>query len=257
MTRPATPDTSTNPLPVRTRVSPKLDKHLLAYAAAASAAGVGLLAQSAEAKIVYTAANVSITADGPSVDLDLNNDGTPDFSLYWGLNQGLRHPEGNFSSALVVSPAQAANEVWGIVSAKGWDCAAALPAGVKVGAGAAFQQGYLDLHEAAGSYTRGGTEHCPWTAVHRGAFLGLKFVVNGLTHYGWAHVTLGQTTVLNGYAYETVPNQPILTGKTSGPASVTQSNFAPLPLPQPASLSLLAQGERGLSVWRREEDQTN
>src|SRR5579859_4440382 len=85
---------------LRTPLSSKLDKHLLAYAAAAGAAGVSLLAQSAEAKIVYTAANVSITANGPTVDIDLNNDGTPDFNLYWGFLQGIRHPEGNFSSAI-------------------------------------------------------------------------------------------------------------------------------------------------------------
>ncbi len=254
MTHSNTSDTTPNPTRLRTPLSPKLDKHLLAYAAAASAAGVGLLAQSAEAKIVYTSANVSIIANHGAVNLDLNNDGIPDFAFYYGFSNFARHPEGGFASALAVYPAQAANAVWGVLSAKGFDCAAALPSGVKVGSGAAFQQQYLPMWQASGSYTRGGTAHCPWRALHRGAFLGLKFVVNRQTHYGWAHVTVGQRTVLNGYAYETVPNQPILTGKTSGPASVTQSSLAPLFDPQPASLSLLAQGASGLSVWRREED---
>ena len=50
------------------------------YAVAAGAAGVGMLAlaQPAEAKIVYTPANTPIRF---VVNLDLNNDGLPDFQL--------------------------------------------------------------------------------------------------------------------------------------------------------------------------------
>ena len=254
MIRPTAPTSSaTKPLP--TQLERKLDARLFAYAAAASAAGVGLLAQSAEAKIVYTAANVTIVENGSAVNLDLNNDGIADFALvYGGGVAGARHAEGAFAYALNIYPAQAANEVWGIKSTKGVECAAALPSGVKVGAGAAFQNGYLPMWEVAGSYTRGATEHCPWNDKHHGAFLGLKFVVNGETHYGWAHVTVGTTTVLNGYAYETLPNQPIATGKTSGPV-VAALDPAMLHGPQPATLGVLAHGSRGLSIWRREEEQ--
>jgi len=55
--------------------------------------------------------------------------------------------------------------------------------------------------------------------------LGLRFVVEGEVHYGWARlsVSLGHhrqyedvSGILTGYAYETVPNQPIVTGKTEG-----------------------------------------
>ena len=239
---------------VPTRLAPKLDKRLLAYAAAASAAGVGLLTQSAEAKVVYTAVNTKIGYN-QNVNLDLNHDGMADFILSLQFGQGRRYPEGGFDSLLAIYAGQAGNEVWGVQSAKGWECAAALPAGVKVGAGAAFQQQYLQLFNVAGSYTRGDSEHCPWDGLRRGAFLGLKFVVNGLTHYGWAHVTVINvtSTVLDGYAYETVPNQAIDTGKTSGP--VTQASFTPLPVPQPATLGMLAQGSRGLSIWRKDEDQ--
>jgi hypothetical protein len=246
---------NSGPTKIPTHLAPKLDKRLLAYAAAASAAGVGLFNQSAEAKIVYTAANATIGYN-QSVNLDLNNDGTADFALNLALASDRRYPEGAFSSALLIYPRQAGNQVWGILSAKGWECAAALPAGVKVGAGAPFQQQYLTLIGVQGSYTRGDIDHCPWAGLHRGAFLGLKFVVKGETHYGWAHITItaGAAAVLNGYAYETVPNQSIATGKTSGP--VTQASFTPVPVPQSATLGMLAQGSRGLSIWRRpEEDQ--
>lgn len=237
-------------------LTPLLDGKLVAYSTAAAAAGVGLvaLAQPAEAKIVYTAANVTIVENAGPVNLDLNNDGTADFAIsYGGGVAAARHPEGAFAYSLAIFPAETANQVWGIKSTKGVECAAALPPGVKVGTGAAFQKGYLPMWSVAGSYTRGGTEHCPWNDKQRGAFLGLKFVVNGETHYGWAHVTVGTTTVLNGYAYETVPNQPIETGKTSGPVAVLDS-ATPLG-PRPASLGMLAQGSRGLSIWRRSEDE--
>ena len=252
-------DTKPNPTRLRTPLSPKLDKQLLAYAAVASAAGVGLLApQSAHAKIVYTAANVQILANGPALNIDLNNDGIADFIVDNAFEQGIRHPEGNFASALLMYPAQVGNGIVGFVSSKGWDCAAALPAGAKIGAGDGFKAGYLPLWQASGSYTRGGTAHCPWASKHRGAFVGLKFTVGGQTHYGWAHVTINSLgTFLNGYAYETVPNQSIAAGKTNGPASIAQSSLTPLRLPQPASLGLLAQGASGLQAWRREEDQAN
>ena len=261
MTRPNASDASPKLGRIPTHLAPKLDKHLLAYAAAASAAGIGFLAmtQSAEAEIVYTAANVNIVANQGGVNLDLNNDGIADFILSFNFFDGVRHPEGAFSSALVIYPLQARNEVWGFLSAKGAECAAALPAGVKVGTnGNVFKTNALPLWEAAGSYTRGATEHCPWNSLHRGAFLGLKFVINHENHYGWAHVTVGLNgTVLNGYAYETVPNQWIKTGKTSGPVSTADFGPAPVPLPQPATLGMLAQGSRGLSIWRRPEDERN
>jgi hypothetical protein len=240
------------------RLAPTLDRQLLAYAAAATAAGIGLLAQPAEAKIVYTAANTTIQGNGGSLNLDLNNDGIADFIISNGFPEGVRHPEGAFNYGLNVYPGQAGNEIWGVLSAKGWECAAALPPSVKVGPGDAFQSKSVPLFQASGSYTRGDTEHCPWASKRRGAFLGLKFVVDGETHYGWAHVTIGgSSTVLNGYAYETVPNRPLLTGKTSGPVE-SGASFAPANpvVQQPATLSLLAQGERGLQLWRRPEDQT-
>jgi hypothetical protein len=254
MTYPAASAKNADATRFPTRLAPRLDKQLLAYTAA-SAAGVSLFVQSAQAKVVYTAANTTITYN-QSANLDLTNDGTADFVLSLSFGFAHRYPEGSFDSALMIYPGQAGNEVWGVQSAKGWECAAALPAGVKVGAGGAFQQQYLQLFNVAGSYTRGDSDHCPWDGLRRGAFLGLKFVVNGLTHYGWAHVTVINvtTTVLNGYAYETVPNQAIATGKTSGPGSIAELDTIPIPSPQPATLGILAQGSRGLDIWRRPEE---
>src|SRR5258708_1436813 len=76
----------TQPRTISTRatspVNTKLNRQLIAYAAAASAAGVGLLAtpQIAEAKIVYTPANVAIDPIR-ILPIDLDNDGNPDFAV--------------------------------------------------------------------------------------------------------------------------------------------------------------------------------
>src|SRR6202046_3913993 len=61
-------------------VNSKLNQHLTAYVAAASAAGVAVLAATpqAEAKVVYSPAHTFITGSTP---IDLNHDGTAGFML--------------------------------------------------------------------------------------------------------------------------------------------------------------------------------
>jgi hypothetical protein len=67
-----------------TSLNHKLDRQLAAYMAAAGAAGVATLAlvQPAEAKVVYTSANINIGFN--RVAIDLNNDGTNDFYFIVG-----------------------------------------------------------------------------------------------------------------------------------------------------------------------------
>ena len=54
-------------------------------------------------------------------------------------------------------------------------------------------------------------------------YLGIKFMSGGRSHFGWARIaiTIGDPkravisrVVLTGYAYETIPNKPIIAGKT-------------------------------------------
>ncbi len=80
-------------------------------------------------------------------------------------------------------------------------------------------------------------------------YLGLKFKIGRKTHYGWTRLNVhlpGNYLVdatLTGYAYETIPNKPIIAGKTRGRDVITL---------EPASLGHLAQGASRLSAWRKE-----
>jgi hypothetical protein len=233
------------------RINSKLEKNLAAYIAAASAAGASLLAaQPAEGKVVYTPTNVTISFSG--TPLDLNNDGTADFSLAF-------REQASHSIALVVIPAVTGNAVR---PSRSFGAAAGF-FGVPVGVGEKFvsntHTSYGPGVEMAQAFAYGNysSSRGPWINTTN-RYLGIKFLINGQTHYGWARLTVskGLNAVLTGYAYETIPNVSIVEGHTFGAEKAV--SFAPSdlprPVPRPASLGALALGADGLSMWRREEE---
>jgi hypothetical protein len=242
----------------------KLDENLLSYAAAASAAGVGLLAlaQPAEAKIIYTAANIPIVENAGAVQIDVNNDGVADFSFSnvaeSEVRRQARPPLGFYAHSIGVGPAtgQTANEVGAMTSFQGAVCAAELPPKHRIGNGDDFKSGFLPMFFIAGDYTSPGTAHCPWQR-NKGGFLALKFVVSGQTYYGWAQISLtGTNPVITGYAYENVAGISILSGEKHGSVETSNASQTLVPAaPQLPSLGLLAKGAPGLAVWRRPEDE--
>jgi hypothetical protein len=194
---------------------------LNAYAAAASAAGVGMLAagaQTANAKVVYHHAGITVDGAGP-VYLDLNNDGIKDFRFSDGNNvERPAHVHGAsdaFSSYwLNAKPDQRANRI----SSAGQNCAAALRKDVEIGPSSPFQNASSTVRMAWGS--NGGGQSCPWAGI-RGAYLGVRFVIEGKAHYGWVRMNqpkndFGFPRMIVGYAYESVAGKAILTGATSG-----------------------------------------
>src|ERR1700722_5831324 len=262
------------------RLSSKLEKNLGAYAAAAGAAGVGMLAnpQTVEAKIVYTPVNASVNE---GFTLDLNNDGIVDFYLVNGggasIGGSLRisyldvcHIPGQcVQSSSALQPNK--DNVVRILSSG----AAALPAGAKIAFGEKFQipgmeAGMLGRVFYSGSNTAEKWEG-PWANGGKGTknrYLGLKFKINGQFHYGWARLSVtttahkGFSTTITGYAYETVPNKGIVAGQTSGTDDISEMNSTTPTVPgnapyRPASLGLLGLGAAGLSIWRRKEDSSN
>jgi len=243
-------------------LSQPLQQRLNSYALAAGAAGVGVLAvtQPAAAKIVYTPTHAVITRDH-AVALDLNHDGKKDFTFHETFITTTSVGE-NHSLILSVLPAHQNNEIWG--KAKH---ASALPAGVQVGPKGQFTVSKKTMAVDYYADGTGGSGTCAgkWSNV-KNRYLGLKFSINGTTHFGWARLNVTCVTmfgnhkvtgVLTGYAYETIPNKPIVTGKTKGPdeeSIVESSSRAALTAPAPtrATLGMLAVGAPGLSIWRRE-----
>ncbi len=218
-------------------LSEALHQRLNSYALAASAAGVSVLAltQPLEAKIVYTKAHQQI-APNTHYNLDLNHDGITDFTLSNFLN--------SFGGALRIADisynavrAQAHSGTHGF----SYYFASAFRAGVQIKAN---NKKFLPMRATmASSFQTGGGGQ--WLNAQN-RYLGLKFAIQGQTHYGWARLNASCanfqcTELLTGYAYETVANKGIVTGKTKGPDVITV---------EPASLGHLARGASAMKAWR-------
>jgi len=200
-------------------LSPSLNQRLNAYALAASAAGVGVLAlaQPVEGKIVYTPKDIQI-GPGTKYDLDLNNAGITDvtisnLSTMTGSALSAAPATGNF-----LSDYGSDEGVWVLALQKG-----AKIAGRYKGSGRAIMAQF----------------NCSgfWCDV-TGRYMGVRFQINGKTHYGWARLNVSYspiTATLTGYAYETISNKPIIAGKTKGPDVITV---------EPATLGRLALGRK-------------
>jgi hypothetical protein len=272
--------TSASPAQAKVRkqssLSAALENNLSTYALAAGAAGVALMAcaQPADAKVVVTKTNIAIPINGGIVQIDINGDGQNDFgiSAFAFPTQTCTLPAGfaghgkkspplgcPFDDQLVVKPAQAANEVWGAGKSyyQAKFCAAEVARGSRIDRLRPFAAGTVVMYGNEGTSeghklcsSVGGTLPRP--------FLGVKFLdKSGNLHYGWIRVTHdGIRGTINGYAYETTPNVPIIAGESTPAAAA--SLLAPTDLTpqaaQPATLGHLALGTAGLSAWRRDEE---
>ena len=245
----------TNYRPVA-RVSTMLEKQIGAYIVAASSTAVALVGgPTASAEVVYTPTHVVVNSGlegGTSYPIDINNDGTPDFSLYFtrfashGLDMLLqfdvvgnqvRYPVGgSFSAAALKKNAPIGPEQK--FTAKSFS-----------GGGGALM--------AASYYYHTVDQFGPWVgATNR--YLGLKFMIGGKVHYGWARLTLNSLSgsniqvTLNGYAYETEAKRKILAGQESSNTQEERStadiSSLQLPAQKQPSLGLLALGFDGLDA---------
>jgi hypothetical protein len=237
-------------------LSSALEHRLSGYALAASAAGVGILSlvsptefilptgvviaglfslsESAESKIVYTPADKHINCGAATT--------TTNVSLTLRLN----HRDGDFridcfqaghNGSLTVDPIGKKNEVWTTTSSMGRHWAAALRKGAIIKSNPGFRKS-TQIGMWWCSYK---TCYGPWLNV-KNRYLGFKFFINGKAHYGWARWSTVDQIKLTGYAYESVPNKPIIAGKTHGKDVITV---------EPASLGALAAGANGLHRWRQ------
>jgi hypothetical protein len=242
-------------MPVQTKTSrpinSKLEKKLAAYIAAASAAGVSILAAAppANAEVVFTPAHKTVNG---LTAIDLNHDGINDFAFEL---TNVSHLFGLVAIPQVTGNAVEARAGFSSVAAAGFF-------GVPIGAGEKFiTSNFYGLPGVlmAGGYAYGNyaTYFGPWINANN-RYLGVKFVSQGQVHFGWVRMTVGpkiNPILITGYAYETIPGKTIIEGHTSGPEKATYSTPANLaPSSQPATLGLLASGAPGLEAWRRKNE---
>jgi hypothetical protein len=226
-----------------------LEKNLLAYTAAASAALLPA-ALPAEAEIIYTPSNTPLAIayqnKGPVyTTLDLNNDGVPDFTF--AISSTAHFSSFGYTTRakffLKINPNQKGNQA---VEGQQPVTASAVPAGVRIGPKEKFGPG--DLYMVDQTYDRymfKSKSLGSWQPLEF-AYVGLKVVINGEVHYGWARIKFPfpygyQYPSIYGYAYESASNQPISTGQTSE----SSSNNAT----EPASLGMLAAGAPLINLW--------
>jgi hypothetical protein len=194
--------------------SESVRQHLNRFAITAVVAAVGLLALAwpAEAKVVYTPVNVTISGNG-SIRLDLNHDGITDFVILSVSQVTVCGDRGGFIGYTKITP-KTGNGV--VVSHSSF--AELFASEMAIGAGADFYKAQAVVTQfficSGGAHTADG-------------YLGLEFQINGQTHYSWAQVNIFadfsrvagvMRTTLVDFAYETIPGQAIKTGQTSGAA---------------------------------------
>ena len=232
-------------------VSESFQRRLDLYALAASTAGVSLLAlvQPVEAEIVYTPTNQKIGVNTP-FNLDLNHDGITDFQLWnkYSFNIAIE-------AKLGIKPMLASNRIVGDS-----EYAAALPGGLLIDRNGRFPSkgdGVMVWWFYSFSSTICCGSYEPWRNVQN-RYLGLKFSINGETHFGWARLSVEFlapkiTATLTGYAYETVANKAIKTGQTAEGAPTASLALPRGKAPSASPLGQLALGSVAQSIWRRDE----
>ena len=214
------------PARVPAQLCESLHRRLNAYALAASAVGIGVaaLSQPALAEIVYTPAHVLISSN-TYYDLDLNNDGTPEVQL--------RNRASSLYSFLYANSMNDAR----VRGPKRVGTASALTDGIRIGAD---NEHFKRQHYFMFATSHRGNEYGNWGNVSN-RYLGVRFKIKGATHYGWARLSVKVepykiTATLTGYAYETIPNKPIIAGRTHGKHEAT--------------LGHLATGASAIPAWR-------
>ena len=231
------------------KLGPRLSDTLLSYAAAASAAGVGVLslAVPAHAEVVYTPSNITLLY---KVQIDLNQDGKNDFTIFHGTSP----TGGNYYESWIDALAFGRNQ---IAATNSESYAAALHAGDEIGPNSPFKMKRPNLVMATCPFigcTSPGGGKGPFTKAQHG-YLGLKFTISGETHFGWARINMPtgpHSGVLTGYAYETIPNKPIRAGQTSG-NEATAGTLDPSAFIEPATLGRLALGAPGVAAGKLQE----
>ena len=209
---------------------------------------------------MYTPAHVKFS-QFPPVVLDLNHDGKGDFTLALGSGKATSFL---VSGSAIVYGSVSGNEA--IATAEGiYRPAVALRAGSPIGFGRLFNQG-VDVLVRHGSHVGRSSNSTFWEGQWgnggkglKNRYLGLKFLIHGKVHFGWAGYGRDQRQDLHRHSDRLrIPDhrqQAIRAGETKGSDQIAASIENPRSpaAPESPTLGLLAMGSRGLSVWRRKK----
>jgi hypothetical protein len=238
-------------LPARsenTTLSEAVDRRVKLYSIAAAAAGVSMLAlvQPAEGEVLITKQTIPIFG---LVYLDINHDGVNDFEFYSYFSFG--------SADLAVRGILGGGGAL-VVGQSGY--ASPLMRGSNIGPGAHFcpSSSLTNIEKGVKVGYPNEKLYGPWGGNPKNRYLGVRFKIDGQTHYGWVRLTMltrpagtwGAT--ITAYAYETIPNKPILAGVPPKAVAETHAEQKVQSSGRP-SLGMLALGADGLALWRREE----
>lgn len=191
----------------------ELQKRLGKYTAAAAAL-VG--ASGANAQIVYTDVNPDFAHPGNEIGygLDLNNDANFDFAMFSADTVVTSGARIRYTVIAPYGTAAASNAIAG-ESPSGYDYALALNSGDMIDA-------TLNWIAATNTMAYNVDSNNPYNENWNGVtdkYLGLKFVVAGNTHYGWARLdvqAVADVWTLKDYAYNGTPNGSITAGQMAG-----------------------------------------
>lgn len=180
--------------------------------------GVLALAPIANAEVVFTPANQVLNGYSSSAFIDFNHDGVVDavitVSNRFYNTSGCVH-----SGGILKAWGQEARDGF-IVNKRGYAAAG------RLGQQAGPENNFARNAEMAGrfygrcpgTHSSVRTSYGPWKDNKQERFLGVKFLIGPAptpnVHYGWIRMknTGGGYGTLTGYAYETIPNKPIIAG---------------------------------------------
>jgi hypothetical protein len=237
-----------------------INRRATAYSLAATAAGVSALAltQSAHASVVVTKTNIQVSL-GSQAFIDLNKDGVNDFSF---VGEGANYDH-SFYATFVVKPLAGGKVMGGNRGPLG-PYASALAKGANIGPSGHFSSSVvreqLTVERSVGSASgvTNRTYYGKWAGLTN-RYLGVKFLIQGQTHYGWIRLSvsmLGRITgTITEYAYETVANRKIGAGNTTDTAETAAVNANPdISNAKGPSLGMLASGTKAVALWRRDQE---
>lgn len=187
---------------------------------------------SADAQIFYTDVNPDTVISSPlsptpkNYNLDLNNDGVNDFRISCSRTMGACQTARYYISYVNVS-ALDANAVVAVANST---YPQPMNFNDSIISGLTFStSGNLRYERTSNQFCSGYTQgYWPLLSDH---YLGLKLIVGSNTYYGWARmqVSFGSETscTIKDYAYNSIPNQPILSGETgTGSTGIFENSSA-------------------------------